>query len=1007
MLRLVGAFVHSAPQCVFQLYILTRRNSFGGEDLMIAIAAITSLISVVWALVCYSKALRDLRDNARDLPWLGFTCQVLWRGCMITSRVVALVLFASHFKQWMLLAIAGHWMLMALWLSCQRTQFCIDENGREHPCKEKIFNSIIAFIYIFCFFNTKEGMTRKRIVLYYSVMLVENSLLISMWYPNRTLNSAMTYASLAIVWGGFVFGVIFMILYYRFYHHSHTFKGMFLRNRKFTLHGRKMYGLYFCCCFRIKRWELGLYDVSSDPQLLMSRGVDEENGGAGDMELEAFPRDNSQHGNLYWDHDDIRMQPLNGTCIKGRPNSPEREMLLQNAAQSSREDTEEVPDIVITAASPLVLSPRDSHSSLSDNPEHGGNSEMTCTCNDEGEPSSLPHSPDETPVEKAKRMLASKLHKNDEIKDEEISDGDEEIPKINYGSVSFGNRYSLVSSDCISLSSESSLSSFTNSLNDLLDRMGVSAKANQEPEHKDPKTSTGDEGIFSDERDSPAKSSTDKEVEPAPVTHQKDIKNRVKLSDSSANSETAMSPCSSQEEEEEDVIESIMDAPPSPHAPKKTSLPSVKDEGEESESTDVSSDGISNERDRRYSYDEMLIESLENKEEEINKRHSFDIAELTRKSKRAKKRGRNRKRHKIITFDNFVASPLKPCKFGSLRKSFERLSKIQEDHEEMGLLSDEVLPVIEEPPSQETLPSDDGVPISNGAERKESVINKPQSDEKELERPSNNNIDRGTTGVTSPPLWVKKDANRQRPLRNKTKQNFDSNDYKNDSLSLEETTDNSKVETTFFDEENTSPDEEPSDDSSDEVVLVEELSPSRFSTVRRSRESVPLACVDEVDDLDDLGTDSDIDSLRDAVERPRSVSPEADTPVAYTKPDIYATDSNDSESLQARSLNDFDSSGSSLFENLLYLEPEQATLDEHGRYNKRHTYDFGSDRIARQGKVKRLGTSSSHNAMRTPGSPVWVHKAIFKHRRRKPKPLAQTNVNKSDSAIGFIQEIRV
>ncbi|EDO37802.1 predicted protein, partial [Nematostella vectensis] len=219
MLRLLQAFLQSAPQLVLQLYVLARRGEFTlNSDLGTAASAVTSLISIVWAILCYSKALRDMRSDPGDLPFLGFIFQMLWRTSMITSRVVALVLFASYFQHWMFVAAAAHWFLMALWLSCQRTQFCIDETGKEHPCREKLFNAMIAFIYIFCFFNTKEGMTRKRVVLFYSVMLVENSLLISMWYPQRTISTKLTYIALSIVWGGFVLGVIFMILYYRFYH---------------------------------------------------------------------------------------------------------------------------------------------------------------------------------------------------------------------------------------------------------------------------------------------------------------------------------------------------------------------------------------------------------------------------------------------------------------------------------------------------------------------------------------------------------------------------------------------------------------------------------------------------------------------------------------------------------------------------------------------------------------------------------------------------------------------
>lgn len=60
----------------------------------------------------------------------------------------------------------------------------------------------------------REGMIRKCIILFYFIMLVENFLFVFMWFFYRIFCGIMVVIVLGVVWGGFVFGLISMILYY-------------------------------------------------------------------------------------------------------------------------------------------------------------------------------------------------------------------------------------------------------------------------------------------------------------------------------------------------------------------------------------------------------------------------------------------------------------------------------------------------------------------------------------------------------------------------------------------------------------------------------------------------------------------------------------------------------------------------------------------------------------------------------------------------------------------------
>ena len=252
MLRLFECFLESAPQLVLQLYIMAYNRRFELKgDLFTAIAAGSSLVSLAWAIVAYTKALRDFIGNEASLSWVGFFLQIMWRMCMVASRVVALVLFASHYTNWLFLVVAIHWFIMTVWLIFQRTRFCVDEYGNPHYFREYLFDLVIGFVYIFCFFNLKEGFTRVRVIPYYAIMLTENTLFIVMWYPFRTLYGDIEYAALGVVWAGFVLGLLCMTSYYRFYHPSLPVKGICARKQQLDMQERRRFTVCWCCCCEI------------------------------------------------------------------------------------------------------------------------------------------------------------------------------------------------------------------------------------------------------------------------------------------------------------------------------------------------------------------------------------------------------------------------------------------------------------------------------------------------------------------------------------------------------------------------------------------------------------------------------------------------------------------------------------------------------------------------------------------------------------------------------------
>ncbi|XP_033097953.1 uncharacterized protein LOC117101940 [Anneissia japonica] len=211
MLRLFESFMESAPQIVLQLYIMVATND---ENYFTGVSAAVSLTSLCWAIAAYSKAQRKIRIDKERISWPGLVFQTIWRIGMVSSRVMALVLFASVFKAFIFPVVGAHWLLMLLWVYQQNTDFC------SSWLEERLFNVIISIVYIFCFFNLKEGTSRFRIVAFYTVMLVEDTMLVVLWTVYSDQDNQYNAAGYSIVYGGFIIGILSMGIYYRCFHPS-------------------------------------------------------------------------------------------------------------------------------------------------------------------------------------------------------------------------------------------------------------------------------------------------------------------------------------------------------------------------------------------------------------------------------------------------------------------------------------------------------------------------------------------------------------------------------------------------------------------------------------------------------------------------------------------------------------------------------------------------------------------------------------------------------------------
>lgn len=218
MLRLIHAFCEAAPMLLIQLYLIWLKPSSTEVTDLNLVSTVLSLFSVCWALASFSKNVRRRNIHKLVLTWLGVIFQFFWRLGTVSSRVVVLTVYATLYHYWVFLVIILHWLTMFLWLISPKNVF----HGEAISLKKKtMYSMLIAFVYIFCYINLQEINARQKMLAFYVTMFLENSLLMAVFLFLRGKSEWFLSTSVIVAWGGFLLGIIFMVLYYKFFHIQH------------------------------------------------------------------------------------------------------------------------------------------------------------------------------------------------------------------------------------------------------------------------------------------------------------------------------------------------------------------------------------------------------------------------------------------------------------------------------------------------------------------------------------------------------------------------------------------------------------------------------------------------------------------------------------------------------------------------------------------------------------------------------------------------------------------
>ncbi|XP_018914037.2 LOW QUALITY PROTEIN: uncharacterized protein [Bemisia tabaci] len=216
MLRLLHAFCESAPMLLIQFYLLWQDSSSKEFNDLNTVSVSLSLFSVCWALASFSKNVRMQNVHRLVLTWLGVIFQFFWRFGTVCARIISLTSYASVYGQGVFLVIFLHWVCMFLWLISPKNVFHGENISRGR--KAALF-AIIAYVFTFAYINLLEVNHREKMLMFYIVMGLENALLMFVWWVAVSVNPPWyRYKLPLLVMFLFFSGLVFMALYYRFFH---------------------------------------------------------------------------------------------------------------------------------------------------------------------------------------------------------------------------------------------------------------------------------------------------------------------------------------------------------------------------------------------------------------------------------------------------------------------------------------------------------------------------------------------------------------------------------------------------------------------------------------------------------------------------------------------------------------------------------------------------------------------------------------------------------------------
>ena len=170
-----------------------------------------SLLLFALSHLSFTRSIRKSNKESSQLGWVswGSVTLYLWRLFMLVSRILALALFASIFKEYTFVLVGLHYVLFFGILQKQQCEYF--ENN---SVKQNLFKLAVAYVHIFSFFPLVPNNTRNWGLIYYVITFLENTAMVVLWAVYTDFG--LTFMTVVVVAEGtsFALGVVALVLYH-------------------------------------------------------------------------------------------------------------------------------------------------------------------------------------------------------------------------------------------------------------------------------------------------------------------------------------------------------------------------------------------------------------------------------------------------------------------------------------------------------------------------------------------------------------------------------------------------------------------------------------------------------------------------------------------------------------------------------------------------------------------------------------------------------------------------
>ena len=182
------------------------------------VPVLTSWVSLATAVAAFTKARRNKRDGASPATLKNMIFDLLWRLAETGGRVVAIALFATAFRFYVLPVLIPHVLLMLCWYIKKDVKNIFKQIA---PKARLLADLLCAYLSLFTFVprtqllvNITMPYSRIRYLVFYALFYSENVAMVLAWYFTTPDGSWLHTAGLVAVLTAFPLHVALQVLYY-------------------------------------------------------------------------------------------------------------------------------------------------------------------------------------------------------------------------------------------------------------------------------------------------------------------------------------------------------------------------------------------------------------------------------------------------------------------------------------------------------------------------------------------------------------------------------------------------------------------------------------------------------------------------------------------------------------------------------------------------------------------------------------------------------------------------